>query len=74
VGIGLIIVATVLGLWTGISMWRHPDQPPLGWRLGSVPPPERMRALGIAVTFASAIFGAFMLGLWVTWLAALISR
>lgn len=61
----LIWAAFALCLYVGSAMWLHPDQPPPGWHLGSVPPVERMRALGAAVLVSSGLLGLF--GIWATW-------
>ena len=45
--------------WVGISMWKRPDQPPPGWRLGSVPPPERMRLLAVITIVAAVVWTMF---------------
>jgi len=61
----LVWAAFAIGLYTSLAMWRHPDQPPPGWRLGSIPSAERVRALGMTLMVATGLLGLF--GVWMTW-------
>lgn len=53
-GLLLFAAAAVLGL-TGYGMIKQPSEPPLGWRLGGLPAPGRMRALGWIVLGCASV-------------------
>lgn len=57
----MVLAAAAIGAFTGASMVSHPEAPPPGWKLGSLPAPARMKFLGwvtLGCAAALAIFGA----------------
>ena len=55
----MALLGAVVGMATGVGMVRHPDRPPLGWRLGSLPDPARMRFLGWVIIVCAVIAACF---------------
>lgn len=57
----MALTAAAILAFTGASMVSHPEAPPPGWRLGSLPTPARIKFLGwvtLGCAAALAIFGA----------------
>jgi hypothetical protein len=55
---GVLVLGVIVSLiFLGAYSIRHPDRPPPGWRLGSVPPPARMKVIGYILLIAGIVVG-----------------
>jgi hypothetical protein len=55
VGAVLVLLVVVTLIWQGVYSIRHPDRPPIGSRMGRLPPPERMKAIGYVLLIAGIV-------------------
>ncbi|MDO8964571.1 MAG: hypothetical protein Q7W30_08800 [Coriobacteriia bacterium] len=54
----LVVLLAAMLIGMGVYSIRHPERPPLGWSIGDVPPPERMRVIGIVLLGAGILVAA----------------